>query len=712
MGKGTISAGGTEGRYTVDLDFGDAERDALAAVQTARIARLTSDIVAMQAAYDAALAVEAARRADVNAAIAAYVLAMQTSQNSDDWADELEAWEAAQKAYLQAQSQSAPLRIQRDLLTSQKTQAEREQARLQNLTLTESRDAWCVDLTEDGTGEVATVEIIGETDRVLIAAGCRPPVSADGVSTDTAVTSPEQAYWNYAALPGWQRWLPTYRTGIISDIDYTEHTATVTLDAATSSAQALNVNPEDPVLLNVPITYMTCDSYAFEEDDNVVVMFPTRDFAAPTVIGFAARPKSCYWGQGWSFDSGNFVRRTEGSPWLWRPNVQGGANTSWTGTGRVGSTVRTVSWHGRVGKHIGKLPVQDSVSVYWLGRTYYFPYPVHGAFAEEDADGVVWIYAQCRDHVTTPATGEKLYRIREDQTLTFPSVAELVSSWLPQTWRASIGQFTNESRTNYCSVFWNSSATAAVGMVWSSTVWPYNLVRYTRDGDCTPEMTYSDAITGGSDNESYVLGVEYDGDTEVQCVVQRSGSGGYVGEVWYASGEASVTIGGSTVLHTSYDVNSHISGTVPVWGLTGETTSAYVIAVDVVARSISYLMIESSADDGWTSTRAHAVMCGTTVSTAGPTTPASTGAYTSGTAIVPYGNLLPNDSNPVGTFAFAYGRGQYMGQFRAPTITIGALAITINFNGELNWATGSEVKQELIVETGAPAYPYSYIGVI
>ena len=69
MGKGTISAGGPDGRYTVDLDFGDAARDALVAVQTARIARLTSDIVAMQAAYDAALAVEAARRADVNAAV-------------------------------------------------------------------------------------------------------------------------------------------------------------------------------------------------------------------------------------------------------------------------------------------------------------------------------------------------------------------------------------------------------------------------------------------------------------------------------------------------------------------------------------------------------------------------------------------------------------------------------------------------------------------
>ena len=56
------------------------------------------------------------------------------------------------------------------------------------------------------------------------------------------VMTAAQAFWNAAVLPGWQRWMPTYRIGTISDIDYDADTASVELDDATSTAQDLPIN--------------------------------------------------------------------------------------------------------------------------------------------------------------------------------------------------------------------------------------------------------------------------------------------------------------------------------------------------------------------------------------------------------------------------------------------------------------------------------------
>ena len=107
------------------------------------------------------------------------------------------------------------------------------------------------------------------------------------------VQSPEQVFWNAAVLPGWQKWKPTYRLGTITALDVEADTSSVTLDAAYSSAQGLNVN-QATSLTAVPVVYMSCNALAFEVGDRCVVAFTGQSQDAPKVVGFLDHPKSCF----------------------------------------------------------------------------------------------------------------------------------------------------------------------------------------------------------------------------------------------------------------------------------------------------------------------------------------------------------------------------------------------------------------------------------
>jgi hypothetical protein len=108
----------------------------------------------------------------------------------------------------------------------------------------------------------------------------------------TIVMSPAQAYWNLAAQPGWQKWKPTYRWGVISNIDKDNDTADVSLASASSEQQTLDIN-QTSSLSNVPVVYMTCNANAFEDGDRVVVEFQNLDWTQPRIIGFLDNPKAC-----------------------------------------------------------------------------------------------------------------------------------------------------------------------------------------------------------------------------------------------------------------------------------------------------------------------------------------------------------------------------------------------------------------------------------
>lgn len=174
-------------------------------------------------------------------------------------------------------------------------------------------EIWCGDKTEDLiTGlEVGTIEVPGERGDVYLQPGYDSnalyDADRDGLLQPTWASLPSTVFYNWAMLPGWQRWTPTFRTGTISNIDHDANTCTVTLDEANSSVQkqALDINPTSgdtgiAVLADVPIEYMACNSGAFANDDEVVVKFTNQSWETPVVIGFKENPTACYlWLEPW-----------------------------------------------------------------------------------------------------------------------------------------------------------------------------------------------------------------------------------------------------------------------------------------------------------------------------------------------------------------------------------------------------------------------------
>jgi len=104
--------------------------------------------------------------------------------------------------------------------------------------------------------------------------------------------TPAQAAFNWAILPGWQKWKPMYLVGEITAIDNANDTADVTFDDARSVAQNLPVAYWESYPA-IPVEYMDCNSTAFAVGDRVVVEFANQNLEEPRVIGFETNPKAC-----------------------------------------------------------------------------------------------------------------------------------------------------------------------------------------------------------------------------------------------------------------------------------------------------------------------------------------------------------------------------------------------------------------------------------
>jgi len=139
-------------------------------------------------------------------------------------------------------------------------------------------------------------EINNESQKIVAAlnspAGIYTPVIDDYTKQlqPTQSSGPYAVFYNQSLLPGFQKWLPTFRTGTIKSIngDFCD----VTLDDAVSSQQKLNINQQAD-LVNVPIKYGYCNAAVFVVGDNVVVEFKGRDQTKPAVVGFQDHPRAC-----------------------------------------------------------------------------------------------------------------------------------------------------------------------------------------------------------------------------------------------------------------------------------------------------------------------------------------------------------------------------------------------------------------------------------
>lgn len=105
----------------------------------------------------------------------------------------------------------------------------------------------CVDLTEDLSGVVGTIEVPGERVQVFIRPGYVSAVfdaARDGQLQPSVASLPASTIYNLMLLPGWQKFKPTYRVGVIvaDSIDFEANTCDICLDPAYSSQQNLDVN--------------------------------------------------------------------------------------------------------------------------------------------------------------------------------------------------------------------------------------------------------------------------------------------------------------------------------------------------------------------------------------------------------------------------------------------------------------------------------------
>jgi hypothetical protein len=158
--------------------------------------------------------------------------------------------------------------------------------------------AWCADYMHNLSGIVGTIEAGAEYQNGI---NIRPGYAdksvfnkvRDGQATPFLTMHPADAMRNFAIMPAIQKWRPTFRYGVIANVDKDNSLCSVTLEGCWSSIQALDVN-EKWHFDNVPIEYMNCNGEAFENGDRVLVKWePYKTTGQVKVIGFKDHPKPC-----------------------------------------------------------------------------------------------------------------------------------------------------------------------------------------------------------------------------------------------------------------------------------------------------------------------------------------------------------------------------------------------------------------------------------
>lgn len=295
MGFARILSGGPDGRYTIALDWGKATKTAVLSALSVYLTQVEVQLGQTQAKVSEVLS----DLAEVAGQIETEIISITERQSTlPPGSPGLLDLDKLLKFFLEKR---AGLQRKLDPLQSQLTAQKFEKARVLRdiaywtaFDAEETRQAWCVDLTEDKAAGsyVATLDIPGDSSLIVLAPGCRAPTNADGQLVAREMTSPAGAFFNAAVAPGWAKWKPTARWGTITGINYEANTADVALAPATVSQQRLDVN-QTTALAGVPVVYMTCNARAFEIGDRVVVQFVGQSWSSPRVVGFLDNPRPC-----------------------------------------------------------------------------------------------------------------------------------------------------------------------------------------------------------------------------------------------------------------------------------------------------------------------------------------------------------------------------------------------------------------------------------
>lgn len=290
MGRAVIVSGGSGGLYTVKRVYNTERRDAILKELNSQINELEGELSELESKEDDILARVRGAQDELDLVIGKYV---QEQQKEDG-------------DFLQFQEQIKELKItaveiNRELVIIRRSLSEvrgslmmaTKRKELIEGANPEPEPVWCADCTaglSPGT-EVATIELPGEPQHIVIAPGGRSPTDDDGILMPPEWMSPAQAFFNVAILPGVQRWRQIYRTGIIKELDRRADTCDLKIVNARSSQQSLSVN-NDGSYSDVPLEYMGGGAENFCVGDTVVAEV-SADGIPLKVIGFKERPRGC-----------------------------------------------------------------------------------------------------------------------------------------------------------------------------------------------------------------------------------------------------------------------------------------------------------------------------------------------------------------------------------------------------------------------------------
>ncbi len=285
MGKARIVSGGGNGLYRGVVEYDTTRLDARITKLESELTEIELEVLNKQLLMLDAKTAMKAKEAERDAL--ADIVLSDPDKFGELQAKQKELWPLV-KAYTNSRKDWENCKLKR--LSTQKEIAYLNGSKPQE----SEQDFWCADFTEDlSPGSIVpTMEINGEGVSII-----RPHYSApvysgqsDGAFQPVMSSGFSAVFYNWSLLPGWQKWKPTIRVGVISSIELNK--CTVTLDPAKSSQQALEIN-QATVLTDVPIEYMHCHGGAFENGDRVVVWFEDQDWSKPKVIGFESNPQPC-----------------------------------------------------------------------------------------------------------------------------------------------------------------------------------------------------------------------------------------------------------------------------------------------------------------------------------------------------------------------------------------------------------------------------------
>jgi len=306
MGKATIISGGSDGLYTIQVNYDRSEYVSQINALNAYISEYTTTKLPAKTAEISA------KISEINAAIIAgtdQIIINGMIRELDQLQSQKSALDLSVTIY---QKRIAYLndRMPDDYETS----------------------AWCADYTKTLSGVVATAEVPGLeiTDNPIQIipgfAGASWSKTMHGQLTPEVIMSPHQSYFNRAALPAVEKWRPQYRYGTITSLNESTDKANVTIETALSSQQDLDIN-QSTTLSSVDIDYMDCNSRAFNIGDVVLIKFTNQNWSTPKIVGFKDNPQPCcdiiidvY--TDFILDVNNTISTT--SEWdYWEPNVSG-----------------------------------------------------------------------------------------------------------------------------------------------------------------------------------------------------------------------------------------------------------------------------------------------------------------------------------------------------------------------------------------------------